>query len=775
MSTIPKRYDSKGVDDKLYNLWCDLGLNKSVVQYDKKSYTILQPPPNVTGYLHIGHALNNVYQDVMIRFKRLQGYNTCWVPGTDHGGIATQNVVEKQLSKGKIRKEMLGREKFLKIINEWTKDKQTTIKQQLIKLGCLCSWDRQQFTMSEKSSKWVRKVFKQWYDKGLIYQGEYMINWCPRCKTALANDEVEHKECKSKIYTIKYMVEGGNPDEYLEVATTRPETILGDVAVIHHPDDERYAKFKGMRVVVPIVGRSIPILEDKHAKKEFGTGVVKITPAHDKNDFEVSKRHSLESVLIMNQYGKIENSGTKYDGLDRFRCRKEILVDLKKDGLLLKVENHKNSVGSCYRCKTVVEPRLSKQWFVNMEELGKKAVKSIESGDIELVPSYNVNVFKSWFAERTDWCISRQLWWGHQIPVWYCKGCHSVMCEEEPPNKCVDCGSSELEQDPDVLDTWFSSALWGFSVFDTEEELDYYFPSDLLITGKDILFFWVARMIIASNETMKKAPFKKVYLHGVVRDKDRIKMSKSLGNTIDPLSVIDSYSADIVRYTLVTVTPKGQDAALSPQTFKLGKLFCTKLWNSFRYMSMNMEKGKMLNMDLDEYQLDSLDRWVILEAVLCKKRVGDLLDKCCFAEAIKSIHSFVWNTFCNTYLEFAKTKICDEGTCATLIRTFEIILIMLHPFIPFITEELYQHLGKYRVTDKQSILQERWDKSVGVRVSSDEIEDVLDMLRVVEQVRSQKSGGKKQFKVNCRPYVRSNIGRVCQVCRVDKIDCFITS
>lgn len=745
-------------EDKWYQLWIENEYFESEIDETKNPFTILIPPPNCTGNLHIGHALNNTFQDIMIRAKKLQGFNTCWVPGTDHGGIATQNVVEKQLLAEGKTKEDLGREEFLKRVWEWKESRRDTIIGQLKKLGCACDWDREQFTMSKELSQQVMHAFYILHQKGLIYKSNYIVNWCPRCQTALSDDEVEHKNSNdNKLYYIRYPLT--NSSVYIVIATTRPETILGDTAVAYNPTDERHNMFKGMKVRIPIVNREVELIEDNYVKKEFGTGFVKITPCHDKNDYTIGKNHNLEFLNIIDEKGNIQNTGTQYDGMERFECRKQILIELSEMGLLDKVENHENAVGQCYRCDTVIEPRISDQWFVKMKDMMENGLKIVEDQEISLSPDYHQDIYRNWMTSDQDWCISRQIWWGHQIPIWYCENTdcenHSGYSRPGPPENCGKCGSN-VTQDQDVLDTWFSSALWAFSVFDNKD-INYYFPSDVLITGGDILFFWVARMIMITQklfetaEKEKRIPFKSVYLHGVVRDKDGVKMSKTLGNVIDPLDIIKVHSADILRFTLAHETSFGQDVNIEMKTFNLGKTFCTKFWNSMRYILLNLPENTKLECDFVDYDfLDNTDKWIINKLNITIKNVTEYIDKYDFSAACKKLYEFLWEQFCPIYLEYAKTSIDEEMTQKILLLIIDNLNRLLHPFVPFLTEEIWQIIKKYfeKYDNRNSIMECEWPFVIDIGNYRDEYDVLFEVhqgvLGGIRKVRNEYDVNKKE-------------------------------
>lgn len=736
---LPTRYEPNKIEPKWYQFWLDQKIfsSKSDVL---RPYCVLTPPCNRTGGLHMGHSLNVTIQDILVRAKKLQGYNTLFLPGTDHGAIATQNVVERELLKENIRKEDLGREEFLNRVNAWAEDKRNIIVSQIQRLGASCDWDREQYTMSPELSQWVRRAFVKLYEKNLIYQDDKMINWCSRCGTALANDEVDHKEKNGFLYFVKYPILG-TPDKYITVATTRPETIFGDVAIAYHPDDERYRDLVNYEILIPIVGRTIPLISDNYVDPNFGSGLVKITPAHDPNDFLVGQRHSLPSLTTIDEKGMICNTRTHHDGTDRFICRKLFVKELEEAGYLEKIQDHKHSVGVCYRCDTVVESRVSKQWFLRMDLLATKALEWVNSGQVNLIPDHHLKLFNHWFSENRDWCISRQIWFGHQIPVWRCETCEQLICtEEEKLSECLHCGSHDVKQDEDVLDTWFSSALWPFSVWSTPEDLAYYYPTSVLVTGGDILFFWVARMLIMSGEFQDLIPFHDVYLHGIVRDHKGEKMSKSKGNGIDPLEIIKVYGADALRMTFAFMTPKGRDVKISLKSFEVGQQFCTKLWNAFRFLLMNLDVNKVYSLkNFDQEHFGSFDRWILNKFNLCLDQVNHYLDNYDIQQACQTLYRFTWDEFCAVYLEFTKTKIQEEQTQKVLLKVLDSLLIMLHPFIPHLTEELWQRLQPmidYHV-DKTSIMTCSWPSVINIP-NWDPIENsALEMYqRTLEHIRT---------------------------------------
>lgn len=687
---FPTRYDFKTIENYWYPQWEKSGLFHSEPDPDKLKFSLVIPPPNVTGYLHIGHALDTTYQDVIARWKRQCGYNVCWIPGTDHAGIATQNVVERELlSKWGVTREQLGREEFLKKVWEWKTLRGTTIINQLKKIGCSCDWGREKFTMESDMSEWVKRTFQHLYRDNLVYRDFFPVNWCPRCETALANDEVEHQESKSSLYYLKYYFTD-DPTKYLIVATTRPETVFGDVAVAFHKGDDRYKQYEGKTLIAPVSGQIVKLISDTYPDPQFGTGLVKITPAHDKNDFQVGKRHGLENKKILSTKAVLINTNnTKYDNLDRFEARKLFIKELAEHDLIEKIQDYNNNIGCCYRCHTQTEVNLSYQWFVRMEKMAKQAILMVESKQVQITPPHHEKIFNHWLSNCEDWCISRQIWWGHSVPIHYCDNCHNP--EINTNTTCTVCKSDKFTPDPDVLDTWFSSWLWSFAVFG-EEERSYYFPIDVLITGSDILFFWVARMMMASGELLKSKPFDKVFLHGIVRDTTGEKMSKSKGNTIDPLDIIDKYGADAMRFTLLINTPFGGDTQVSEKSFELGTTFCTKLWNSVRFCVQNIKSE--LDLDYETNSLDGLDYWIMDKFNKATTEYEQLLHRYCFSEALTLIRNFYWDDFCNGYLELCKFKINSVNTQKILLSLVRKTLIVLHPIIPFITEQLWTETNK---------------------------------------------------------------------------------
>ena len=697
-TVLGKGYEPGPIEDKWYMKWVEDELFKADPSSSKPQYSIVIPPPNVTGSLHVGHALDNTLQDILCRTKRMQGYEVLWLPGTDHAGIATQNVVERSLAAKGISRHDLGREEFVSRVWKWKEEYGSTIIGQLKKLGASCDWDRERFTMDEGLSVAVRRIFVDLYKKDLIYRGKYLINWCPRCHTALSDLEVEHEDKEGKFYEVTYRFADGDGD--LRVMTTRPETILGDTAIAIHPRDERNRHLVGKKVIVPIAGRVIPVIEDNMVDPEFGSGCVKITPAHDPNDFLVGQRHGLEQIQVIDDNGIMcgEASG-KYAGMDRFEARKAIVADLEGDGSLIRIEEIRHSVGECYRCHTVIEPYLSEQWFVRAKPLADAGVESVKAGKIRFVPDQWTGVYYQWMENIRDWCISRQLWWGHRIPAWYCDKCGEIIVDTEDPSKCPKCGNSELRQDEDVLDTWFSSALWPFSTMGWPEEtelLKKFYPTSVLVTGFDIIFFWVARMIMFGLQGMKgEVPFHDVYIHALVRDEKGQKMSKSKGNVIDPLTIISEYGADALRFTLAALTVQGRDIFLSTERIATYRLFMNKLWNASRFALMNLEDA-VDGMRWDENELSLHDKWILNRISQVSAEMTRLIDGYFFGEAARLMYDFVWGELCDWYLELSKPALRgEEGearrktTQAVLLAVFEDVLKLLHPFIPFVTEELW--------------------------------------------------------------------------------------
>lgn len=696
---IPTVYDPQSFEKKWYQFWEENQLFHTEVERDKKPFSIVIPPPNVTGQLHMGHALDNTLQDIQIRWRRMQGYNTLWMPGSDHAGIATQIKVEEMLRNEQgLSRHDIGREKFIEHVWEWKHQYGSKITNQLRSLGASCDWQRERFTMDEGCSEAVREVFVSLYEKGLIYQGHRITNWCPRCSTALSDIEVEHEDKQGHLYHLRYQVEGS--DEFVEIATTRPETMLGDTGVAVHPEDERYTHLIGKNLILPIVGRKIPVFADEYVDLNFGTGVVKVTPAHDPNDFEMGQRHALEQIVVLNDDATMADNTGKYKGMDRYECRKVLLEDLKALGNLVSIEEHNHAVGHCQRCHTVVEPMISKQWFVKMESLAKPAMEAVTSGKIQFVPERFTKIYLNWLESIRDWCISRQLWWGHRIPAWYCDDCGETFVSREDLTVCPKCGKA-LRRDEDVLDTWFSSALWPFSTMgwpkDTEE-LKQFYPTSVLVTGYDIIFFWVARMIMLGLEFKQEIPFKHVFIHGLVRDSQGRKMSKSLGNGIDPVEVIEKYGADTLRFMLITGNTPGNDMRFYWERVEATRNFANKLWNASRFVLMNLEGFDVaFRPKQEDYTL--ADRWILSRYAKTVADVTNNLERFELGEAGRALYEFIWNEFCDWYIEMAKARLYNKEAVTArqtaqyvLCYVLENTLKLLHPFMPYITEEIWQHI-----------------------------------------------------------------------------------
>jgi valyl-tRNA synthetase len=694
-----KVYDPHQVEEKWYHFWESQNLFRGDENSTRPPFSIVIPPPNVTGSLHMGHALNNTLQDIMTRYKRMDGFNALWLPGTDHAGIATQNVVEKQLAEEGTNRHALGREAFIERVWKWKREFGGQIIRQLKKLGCSCDWSRERFTMDEGLSRAVKEVFARLYRDGLIYRGDYIINWCPRCQTALSDLEVEHEPEQGHLYYIKYPSEDSR--EHLVVATTRPETMLGDTAVAVHPEDKRYIKFIGQKVILPLMNRKIPVIGDSYVSPEFGTGALKITPAHDPNDFEIGRRHGLEIVQVIDEAGKMNQRAGRYAGQQRFQCRQEVIKDLKEANLLKKVEPFLHNVGHCYRCKTIIEPLVSKQWFVRTEPLARPAIEAVQQGRTRIIPPAWESTYFEWMNNIRDWCISRQIWWGHRIPAWYCRDCGEVTVSAEPVSACAACRSSRVEQDQDVLDTWFSSALWPFSTLGWPEktpELKTFYPTSVLVTGFDILFFWVARMMMMGLKFMGDVPFRDVYIHALVRDAEGQKMSKSRGNVVDPLVVIEKYGTDAFRFTLAAFAAQGRDVRLSEERLAGYRNFANKIWNASRFTLGNLQ-GYDPHRPAGKAQPTLADRWILSRANQAISDVRQALDSYKFNEAASAVYQFLWHEFCDWYIELIKPVLYQEEDPAqkwvaqnTLARVLDTSLRLLHPFMPFITEEIWQVL-----------------------------------------------------------------------------------
>ena len=743
---LSKQYNSQEVEEKWYKLWEESKLFAAQSTKDKSAYCIVIPPPNVTGILHMGHALNNSIQDILIRYQKMNGKNTLWMPGTDHAGIATQNVVEKSIAKEGLKRQDLGRDKFIAKVWDWKESHGATIIRQLKKLGASCDWDRLRFTMDQEYSRAVTEVFVKLYEKKLIYQGNYIINWCPRCQTALSDEEASHVELNGKLYYFKYPLKD-NPQEFITVATTRPETMLGDTAVAVNPKDERYKKYIGKTLVLPIVNRLIKVIADSSIDQSFGTGAVKVTPAHDPNDYRLGKKYNLEFINIFTPEARINQTVQEFAGLDRFSAREAIIAKLEAQGLLEKIDEHKLSVGHCYRCQTMVEPYLSKQWFVKMAPLAKPAIKVVKNGKIKFHPERWTKVYLNWMENIQDWCISRQIWWGHRIPVYYCKNCQKIKPESgiivarEKPLKCPKCSSRDLIQDPDVLDTWFSSWLWPFATFGWPKEsadLKYFYPTATLVTAPEIIFFWVARMIMAGLELKKQIPFKDVYIHGTVRDITGAKMSKSLGNVIDPLEIISEYGTDALRFSLISITAGGQDVFLSKEKFEQSRNFANKIWNASRFIFMNL-KPEEINVDLCIFSKNSAlslaNRWILSRFYTTLKNVQAQLDEFKFNEAANSLYAFFWHEFCDWYLELIKPQIQEKQTQVVMYKVLEKYLRLLHPFMPFISEEIWQKLPGA----DEYLLQKRWphlQKQLIDSLAEEQMQLAFELINTIRNMRS---------------------------------------
>ena len=737
---LAKAYEPKEVEDRIYDFWMKGKYFHAEVDPKKKPYTIVIPPPNITGQLHLGHAMDETLQDTLIRWRRMQGYSALWLPGTDHASIATEAKIVEAMRKEGITKEEIGREKFLERAWAWKDQYGGRIVEQLKKLGSSCDWDRLRFTMDEGCNKAVNHVFKKLYDKGLIYRGERIINWCPHCKTSISDAEVVFEEKEGSFWHLRYPLSDGSG--YIELATTRPETMLGDTAVAVHPDDERYKALVGKTVILPLVNKEIPIIADSYVEQDFGTGVVKITPAHDPNDFEVGLRHNLPVINVMDDGGVINENGGKYAGMPALEARKQIVKDLDEAGFLIKIEPIKHNVGTCYRCGTVVEPRVSTQWFVKMEPLAKPAIDAVKDGDIRFIPERMDKVYYNWMENIKDWCISRQLWWGHQIPAWYCE-CGEAIVSETVPTVCPKCGGTHLTRDPDTLDTWFSSALWPFSTLgwpDNTEELKYFYPTNTLVTGYDIIFFWVARMIFSGLEHMGEVPFNTVFFHGLIRDAQGRKMSKSLGNGVDPLDVISVYGADALRFTLVTGNSPGNDLRFSEEKVSASRNFANKIWNAARFILMNIE-GKDIDCALPK-KLYTSDKWILNRFNNVTAAVTENLEKFELGMAVSKLYDFIWDDFCDWYIELAKIRMngADEESADSarrvLVWTMSNTLKLLHPFMPYITEEIWQTLPH----DGEALIVAKWpeyDEALSFPQEAKDLENVMALIRAIRTRRNE--------------------------------------
>lgn len=741
MQELEKVYNPAQTEDRVYRSWMEKGYFHPAPNPSKNPYTIMMPPPNITGQLHMGHALDNTLQDILIRWRRMQGYETLWMPGTDHASIATEAKIVEAMREEGITKEEIGREAFLERAWQWKDKYGGRIVEQLKKLGSSCDWERERFTMDEGCSKAVVESFVHLHEKGLIYRGERIINWCPHCLTSISDAEVEYEEHEGHFWHIAYPLTDGSGS--LEIATTRPETLLGDTAVAVHPQDERYKSFIGKTVTLPLVGREIPVVADDYVDMEFGTGVVKITPAHDPNDFEVGLRHNLPLINVMNEDASINARGGVYEGMDRYAARKKIIEDLQAQGLLVNTRAHNHNVGSCYRCSTVVEPRLSMQWFVKMPPLAKPAIDSVRTGEIKFVPQRFEKIYFNWMENIKDWCISRQLWWGHRIPAWYCAGCGEIIVAREEPDVCPHCRSDKLTRDPDTLDTWFSSALWPFSTLgwpDKTPELDYFYPTSTMVTGYDIIFFWVARMIFSGLEYMGKPPFDTVFIHGIVRDAQGRKMSKSLGNGIDPLEIIEEYGADALRFTLATGTSPGNDMRFSPDKIKASRNFCNKLWNATRFILMNLEGTAVTDWSLPAELLDE-DRWLLSKYNRLCKELSDNLEGFELGVAAGKLYDFIWDILCDWYIELTKTRLALGGQTADNARRILVYVMsgtlrLLHPFMPFITQELWNALP-HEGEDIMLCAYPEFDAKLDFSEQEQEFERIIAVIRGIRIRRAE--------------------------------------
>ena len=739
---LPKTYDPQEVEGKIYQAWMDAGCFRAAPNPDKKPFSIVMPPPNVTGQLHMGHAMDCTLQDILTRFKRMQGYEALWMPGTDHAGIATQIKVEEELRKNEgLTRHDLGREKFLERVWDWKNKYGARIVEQQKKMGVSCDWDRARFTMDEGCSKAVRETFCELYDKGLIYKGSRIINWCPHCVTALSDAEVEYQDKPGHLWYIRYPLSDGSGD--LVVATTRPETMMGDTGVAVNPEDERFKHLVGKTCILPIMNREIPIVADEYVELGFGTGAVKMTPAHDPNDFEVGLRHNLDTIRVISDDGTINENGGPYNGMDRYECRKAIIKDLEEQGYLVKTEDYSHNVGTCYRCKNDVEPLISAQWFVKMAPLAKEALRVVNEGEVKFIPERFSKTYTNWMENVHDWCISRQLWWGHQIPAWTCADCGHITVDRQDPDCCAKCGSKNIERDPDVLDTWFSAALWPFSTLGWPEktpELDYFYPTSVLVTGYDIIFFWVSRMIFSGCEQMKKYPFEKVLIHGLVRDDKGRKMSKSLGNGIDPLEIADKYGADALRFNLITGNSPGNDMRFYVEKCEAMRNFANKIWNASRFV--------MMNLTIDQVRLPETleleDKWVLSKLNTLVKEVTENMDAYELGVASAKVYDFIWDTYCDWYIELTKARMQNPESAESAQNVLCYVLIqllkLLHPFMPFITEEVYQALPHILGEESEFLMLCDWpvyDEKFVFTSEEAEMETIMDAIRAIRTRRAE--------------------------------------
>ena len=749
---LAKVYDPKNVEDRIYREWLDKKYFHAGTRPRAKTYTIVIPPPNITGQLHMGHALDETLQDILVRWKRMQGYDTLWLPGTDHASIATEKKIVDALRDEGTSKEEIGREAFLERAWQWRAKYGGRIVEQLKKIGCSCDWDRERFTLDEGCSRAVREVFVNLYEKGLIYRGKRIVNWCPHCETTLSDAEVEYEEQDGSFWHIKYPYSDGSG--YIEIATTRPETMLGDTAVAVHPEDERYKDAVGKTLILPIVGKEIPIIADTYVERDFGTGAVKITPAHDPNDFEVGQRHNLPVIDVMTDDGHMSANAGRFAGMDRYECRKAIVRELEEKGLLVSVEPMKHNVGTCYRCHTSIEPRISTQWFVRMAPLAGPAIDVVRDGEIKFIPDRFSKTYYNWMENIRDWCISRQLWWGHRIPAWYCADCGETIVSKDDPDCCPKCGSKNITRDPDTLDTWFSSALWPFSTMgwpDDAEDLKRFFPTDTLVTGYDIIFFWVARMIFSSVEHTGKIPFNTVLIHGLVRDAQGRKMSKSLGNGIDPLEIIDKFGADALRFTLATGNSPGNDMRFSDEKVEASRNFANKIWNAARFVLMNLDENEPAPHIPDEADLATPDKWILHKYNALVSEVTDALDRFELGMAVSRLYDFIWDVYCDWYIELCKTRLnaggkAKETAKAVLVYVMSGMMKLLHPFMPFITEEIWQTLPH----SGDSIMISDWPAAA----EDDYAAETAEMEKIIEAIRAIRN---RRAEMNVKPSRKTNV------------------
>ena len=786
---LDKSYDPRQVEEKWYRYWTERSYFRADETSTRKPYSIVIPPPNVTGVLHIGHALNNTLQDILIRFKRMEGCNVLWMPGTDHAGIATQNVVEKQLAAEGLSRHALGREKFVERVWEWKRESGGTIINQLKKLGASCDWSRERFTMDEGLSEAVKEVFVRLYQEGLIYRSHYIINWCPRCHTALSDLEVEYQEISGRLYHLKYPFKEG--DRFLTVATTRPETMLGDTAVAVNPADERYRDDVGKKIILPVVHREIPVIADPYVDIEFGTGALKITPAHDFNDFEIGLKYGLEQIKVIDEEGRMNEHAGPYQGMDRFECQEKIVEDFKRDGVLLKEEDYHHMVGHCYRCRTIVEPNLSLQWFVKTKPLAQPAIEAVREGRTKIVPALWEKTYFEWMENIRDWCISRQIWWGHRIPAWYCEACGEVIVSKETPTGCPKCGSNVLTPETDVLDTWFSSALWPFSTMGWPRqtpELRTFYPTSVLVTGFDILFFWVARMMMMGLKFMKDVPFREVYIHGLVRDEKGEKYSKTRGNVVDPLDLIDRFGADALRFTLAALTMPGSDLKLSEARTEGYRHFANKIWNASRFALMNLGDVEATDGGGREHHLDAYslpDRWILGRLNKAIREVREAFDAYKFNEAAHALYQFIWHELCDWYIELVKPVLTSPSVSAgereprikVLVHTLDYALRLLHPFMPFITEEIWQKIPH----EGECIMAREFPlpgKGRENPEASQRMQDLMDLIGEIRSLRAEMNIDPKRSldavlavqSAADRDLVSANMPKVCALARLNKVD-----